>query len=64
MNTVLNNIHIGPFNNSLASSGGLYEKFGLSMEHYRVDLLIKLVKYFMISPARKPKPFRVLIEYW
>ena len=32
MNIVSNNVHIGPFINLLASSGGLYGKFGLSLD--------------------------------
>ena len=56
-------MHIEPFINSLASSGGLYGNFELSLERYRIDLLIKSAKYFMISSAHKPKPFRVPIEY-
>ena len=31
MNIVLNNVHIAPFINSLANSGGLYGIFGLSL---------------------------------
>ena len=51
MNIVLNNIHIGPLINSLASSNGLYGNFGLSSERYIIDLLIKLAKYLMVSSA-------------
>ena len=64
MNIVLNNIHIGSFINSIASLCGLYGNFGMSLERYAINLLIKLTKYFMISSASKPKPFRVLNKYW
>ena len=64
INIVVNDIYIGPFINSLVGLGWLYENFGLSLERYGIDFLIKFAKYFMISSDSKPKPFRVLIEYW
>ena len=64
INIVVNDIYIGPFINSLVGLGWLYENFGLSLERYGIDCLIKFAKYFMISSDSKPKPFRVLIEYW
>ena len=64
INIVVNDIYIGPFINSLVGLGWLYENFGLSLERYGIDFLIKFSKYFMISSDSKPKPFRVLIEYW
>ena len=63
INIVVNDIYIGPFINSLVGLGWLYENFGLSLERYGIDFLIKFAKYFMISSDSKPKPFRVLIEY-
>ena len=64
INAVLNNVLIGPVINSLASSEWVYGNLGLSLKRYRIDLLIKVAKHFMISSACKPNPLRVLIEYW
>ena len=58
VNKVLNNLHVGPFSNSLASLGGLYGNFELSFKRYGIDFLKELAKHLMISSARKPKTFQ------